>query len=134
MAATPQAANHYNGSMPRERSRKQVSLKVFDNEPTARMAEQRLRLEGVPCLVRSLRGGPGLWGSAFNLPHDLLVYEGDEMIALEILEFVPEEILERERQGQKPSPLMPQWMVTVTIIAVVAFVVLAVVVANRAVR
>ena len=95
------------------------------------MAEQRLRLEGVPCLVRSLRGGPGLWGSAFNLPHDLLVYEGDEMIALEILEFVPEEILERERQGQKPSPLMPQWMVTVTIIAVVAFVVLAVVVANR---
>ena len=120
--------------MPRERSRKQVSLKVFDNEPTARMAEQRLRLEGVPCLVRSLRGGPGLWGSAFNLPHDLLVYEGDEMIALEILEFVPEEILERERQGQKPSPLMPQWMVTVTIIAVVAFVVLAVVVANRAVR
>ena len=106
-------------------------MKVFDNEPTARMAEQRLQLEGIPCLVRSLRGGPGLWGSAFNLPHDLLIYEGDEIRAREVLGLVPQEILEPERKGQQPVALMPQWMVTVTIIVLVAFLALAAVVVNR---
>ena len=120
--------------MSRERPGKQVSLKVFDNEPTARMAEQRLQLEGIACLVRSLRGGPGLWGSAFNLPHDLLIYEGEEIRAREVLGLVPQEILERERKGQQPVALMPQWMVTVTIIVLVAFLALAAVVVNRAVR
>ncbi len=122
--------------MSREPRRKQVSLRVFDNEPTARMAEQRLQLEGIPCLVRSLRGGPGLWGTAYNLPHDLLVYEGDETRAREVLQYVPQEILEREQEheAETPAPLMPQWMVTVTIVAVVAFIVLTVVIANRAVR
>ncbi|MCH9016681.1 MAG: DUF2007 domain-containing protein [Chloroflexi bacterium] len=122
--------------MSREPRRKQVSLRVFDNEPTARMAEQRLKLEGIPCLIRSLRGGPGLWGSAYNLPHDLLVYEGDEMRAREVLEYVPQEILEREREqeGERPSMLMPQWMITLTIVAVAAFIALTVVIANRAVR
>ena len=98
------------------------------------MAEQRLQLEDIPCLVRSLRGGPGLWGTAYNLPHDLLVYEDDEMRAREVLELAPAEILERERAGQRPSSVMPQWVVTVTIIVIVAFLALAVVVANRAVR
>ena len=113
---------------------------VFDNEPTARMAEQRLQEEGIPCFVRSLHGGPGLWGTAYNLPHDLRVYEDDVMRGREILEVAPKEILERERErerereGQKPQALMPQWMVTVTIIAIVAFIALTVVVANRAVR
>jgi hypothetical protein len=120
--------------MSRQRRRKQISLRVFDNEPTARMAEQRLQLEDIPCLVRSLRGGPGLWGTAYNLPHDLLVYEDDEMRAREVLELAPAEILERERAGQRPSSVMPQWVVTVTIIVIVAFLALAVVVANRAVR
>ena len=122
--------------MSREPRRKQVSLRVFDNEPTARMAEQRLKLEGIPCLIRSLRGGPGLWGSAYNLPHDLLVYEGDEMRAQEVLEYVPQEIPEREREqeGERPSMIMPQWMITLTIVAVAAFIALTVVIANRAVR
>ena len=98
------------------------------------MAEQRLQLESIPCLVRSLRGGPGLWGLAYNLPHDLLVYEGDEMMAREVLELALQEILERELGDQKPSTVMPQWMVTATIIVLVAFLALAVVVANRIVR
>ncbi len=119
-----------------EPRRKQVSLRVFDNEPTARMAEQRLQLEGIPCLVRSLRGGPGLWGTAYNLPHDLLVYEGDETRAREVLEYVPQEILEREQEqeGERPTSVIPQWMVTVTIVAIVAFIALTVVIAIRAVR
>ena len=99
------------------------------------MAEQRLQIEGIPCLVRSLRGGPGLWGTAYNLPHDLLVYEGDESRAREVLEYVPQEMIDRqwEQEGGRPSPLMPQWMVIVTIIAVASFIALTVVIANRAV-
>ena len=66
-------------------SRKQVRLTVYDNEPMARMAEQRLWQSGIPCVIRSLRGGPGLWGSAYNLPHDLCVYENDEARARRVL-------------------------------------------------
>ena len=122
--------------MSRESERKQVSLKVFDNEPTARMAEQRLNQEGIPCLVRCLRGGPGLWGTAYNLPHDLLVFEGDELQARDILEIPPQELLEREQElNTRPgNPIMPQWMVTVTIFVLVAFIALTVVIANRAIR
>jgi len=121
-----------------EPARKQVRLRVYDNEPTARMAEQRLQLEGIPCLVRSLGGGPGLWGTAYNLPHDLLVYEGDEARARDILKVVPREEREGEQlsemRGEQRSQLMPQWMVTATIVAIVAFIALTVVIANRAVR
>ena len=121
-----------------EPARKQVSLRVYDNEPTVRMAEQRLQLEGIPCLVRSLRGGPGLWGTAYNLPHDLLVYEGDETRARDILKIVPREEREGEQlsemRGEQRSQLIPQWMVTATIVAIVAFIALTVVIANRAVR
>ena len=124
--------------MSQEPARKQVSLRVYDNEPTARMAEQRLQLEGIPCLVRSLRGGPGLWGTAYNLPHDLLVYEGDEARARDILKIVPREEREGEQlsenRGVQRSKLMPQWMVTATIVAIVAFIALTVMIANRAVR
>jgi len=114
-------------------------LTVFDNEPTARMAEQRLQEEGIPCLVRSLRGGPGLWGSAYNLPHELLVNEDDEMRARDILGFPPKEIMERERQGQTtsaptPPATMSQWIIMGAIIVIVTVVVLAVVVGNRAIH
>ncbi len=124
--------------MVQEPARKQVRLRVYDNEPTARMAEQRLQLEGIPCLVRSLRGGPGLWGTANDLPHDLLVYEGDEARARDILKVVPREEREGEQlsemRGEQRSQLMPQWMVTAIIVAIVAFIALTVVIANRAVR
>ena len=70
---------------------KQVRLTVFDNEPLARLAEQRLLQAGIPCFIRSLRGGPGLWGSAYNLPHDLYVYASDESPAREVLDLAPPE-------------------------------------------
>ena len=130
MGRTTRQSNPYNTAMFQEPARKQVSLRVYDNEPTVRMAEQRLQLEGIPCLVRSLGGGPGLWGTAYNLPHDLLVYEGDESRAWDILKIVSIE----ERKGEQRSQLMPQWMVTATIVAIVAFIALTVVIANRAVR
>ena len=65
--------------------RKQVQLTVFDNEPEARMAEQQLFQEGIPCVTKSLGGGPGLWGTAYNLPHGVFVFEEDETKAREIL-------------------------------------------------
>ena len=83
-------------STPRRNSEKQVQLTVFNNEPMASLAEQRLRLEGIPSLIRSLHGGPGLWGSAYNLPHGLYVYQSDEMRAREVLDLTPLELVERE--------------------------------------
>jgi len=113
---------------------KQVSLKVFDNEPTARMAEQRLNLEGVRCLVKSLRGGPGLWGTAYNLPHDLLVHESDEMQARDILKIPPNEVIEQQlgfdSGYEKPSPVISQWRISI-IIVVVALIAFTIGVANR---
>ena len=122
--------------MSRQSESKQVSLKVFDNEPTVRMAEQRLNQEGITCLVRCLRGGPGLWGTAFNLPHDLLVFEGDELQARDILEIPPQEISEREHEQDvtPSSSVMSQLMVTLTLFVLVVFIALTVVIANRAIR
>ena len=118
----------------RESEGKQVSLKVFDNEPTARMAEQRLNLEGVRCLVKSLRGGPGLWGTAYNLPQDLLVHESDEMQARDILKIPPNEVIEQQlgfdAGYEKPSPVISQWRISI-IIVVVALIAFTIGVANR---
>ena len=39
-----------------------------------------------------------MWGSAYNLPHDLYVYESDQMTAREVLDLEPQESSEREPQ------------------------------------
>jgi len=75
---------------------KQVRLTTFDNEPTARMAEQRLLEEGIPSVVRSLGVGPGLWGTAYNLPHALDVLQSDAVQAAEVLDLPPAELAESE--------------------------------------
>ena len=117
--------------MSRSERGKQVSLTVFDNEPTARMAEQRLQQQGIPCLVRSLQGGPGLWGSSYNLPHDLLVYERDEMQAREVLDLVPKEIIEREGPPRsRPQPLS-QWVVIVGVVSAVVVLIMAAAIIRR---
>ncbi len=64
---------------------KQIQLTVFDNEPEARMAEQRLFQEGIRCVTKSLGGGPGLWGTAYNLPYGVYVHEEDATQARELL-------------------------------------------------
>lgn len=78
------------------RREKQVRLTVFDNEPMARLAEQRLRQGGILCYTRSLGVGPGAWGSAYNLPHALYVYQADTTRAREILELAPAKMVRRE--------------------------------------
>ena len=105
---------------------KQVSLAVFANEPTARMAEQRLQVNSIPCLVRSLQGGPGLWGSAYNLPHDLLVYEQDEMHARKILDLAPPATTEWESAPTLQLP--PVFQCTLVLGVISAIIVVAVVV------
>ena len=82
--------------MDRSRNRRQVRLTVLENEPLARLAEQRLRQESIPCMVRSLGAGPGGWGAATNLPHAIYVTASDEMRARQALDLSPAEIEERE--------------------------------------
>ncbi len=83
---------------------KQVRLAVFDSEPMVRLAEQRLRESGIPCLTRSLRGGPGIWGSAYNLPHDLYVYEADQELARQVLE-----LPDAAEGGEPEMPARANW-------------------------
>ena len=108
-----------------ETERRQVSLRVFNNEPTARMAEQRLQMAGIPCLMRSLRCGVGLWGTTYNLPHDLLVYEEDQVYASEVLGIVLQE------QGADLSSWIPRWMVIVAVTVIVSLITFVLVVGNQ---
>ncbi|PKB71726.1 MAG: hypothetical protein BZY87_04070 [SAR202 cluster bacterium Io17-Chloro-G6] len=73
-------------------------MAVFDNEPLARLAVQRLQGMGIPALTRCLRGGPGLWGSAYNLPHDIVVYESDEVQARSLLDLEPAENMDLDNR------------------------------------
>jgi hypothetical protein len=77
-----------------------VRLDVFQGEPLARLASQRLRGEGIPCMVRPLGVGPGGWGMAANLPYAVYVLADDEARAREVLELPPEEGRDPEDQGQ----------------------------------
>ena len=85
-------------AQPRSRKEKQIRVAVFDNEPLARLAVQRLQGMGIPALTRCLRGGPGLWGSAYNLPHDIVVYESDEVQARSLLDLEPAENMDLDNR------------------------------------
>jgi hypothetical protein len=93
--------------------RKQVRLTGFNNEPMARLAEQRLWQSGIPCITRSMRGGPGLWGSAYNLPHDIYVYESDHAQARELLELP--EIVDGDSDTGQSRGLPAVWLAAVVV-------------------
>lgn len=82
-----------------------VRLTVVRSEPLARLAEQRLRQEGINCMVRALGAGPGGWGTAADLPYGLYVKQADEMRARQLLELPPMEISEREVPQASPQSL-----------------------------
>ena len=108
---------------PTPRRGRQVRVTVFDNEPMARLAEQRLRQMGIPCVVRSLRGGPGLWGSAYNLPHDLVVSESDAEQAREVLGLEPEGLPlnatdTTSGESERPSPSLVSTLAGVAVVVV----------------
>jgi hypothetical protein len=104
---------------------KQVRLTIFDNEPLARLAEQRLQQEGIPCMVRSLQGGPGVWGSTFNLPHGLYVYQSDEMRARDVLDLPPQEIIEREGTQATTGHPAKLWLIVVILAIVLVLLISA---------
>lgn len=98
----------------------QVMIHTYDNEPTARMAEQRLRSVGVPAMVRSLQGGPGLWGTAYNMPHGLYVFETDESKAREVLGLESPDYEGNEETSPKQGSL---WLILVVVGTVLALVI-----------
>ena len=101
---------------------RQVRLTVFNNEVLARLAEQRLHQEHIPCVVRSLGVGPGGWGVATNLPHAVYVLADEEMLAREVLDLPPAEIAERE--GRASPPLNISTLTLVGLLVMVAAVLL----------
>ncbi len=113
------------------RRERQVRLTVFNNEPMARLAEQRLRQMDIPCFIRCLRGGPGLWGSAYNLPHDLFVYESDEPQAREVLELAPREPLASEEQVHRQESAPNLWLVLAGVVLAAAFLLVMISVFSR---
>ena len=121
--------------MDRSRNRKQVRLTILENEPLARLAEQRLRQESIPCVVRSLGAGPGGWGAATNLPHAIYVTASDEMRARQALDLSPAEIEERDGPPSY-SRCHPSTMVIILRIITVAALLFGTVelVINRMVR
>ncbi len=104
-------------------SRKQIQLNVYDNEPLARLDQQRLQQEDIPCVVRSLGVGPGGWGVATYLPHGLYIEASDEMKAREILELAPAEITERDGTSTG-SPIKLHPALVVLLFVVVAAILL----------
>ena len=67
----------------------QVMVAVYDGEPLARMAAQRLQEEQIDCMVQAVGVGPGGWGMAANLPYALYVHGADEARTRELLELPP---------------------------------------------
>ena len=96
---------------------RQVRLHIYENEPTARMAEQRLYSQGVPAMVRSLQGGPGLWGSAFNLPHGLYIFQSDEPKARQILGLDSADSPDNDGPPPERRSPGPIWVVVAIVIA-----------------
>jgi len=97
-----------------------MRLTVFENEPLARLAEQRLRQANIPCVVRSLGAGPGAWGVASNLPYAIYVKAADEMRARQVLDLAPAEIAERERTWAAQPAHRPPVVIIVMLIIVAA--------------
>ena len=98
---------------------KQVRIAIFNSEPLAKLAEQQLYDSGVPCLIKSLNGGPGLWGSAYNLPHGIYVYERDTSKALDILQLDSIDDPYSDRDSGKPvSTLLILLMIVVALVII----------------
>ena len=63
----------------------QVRVATFDNEPLARLWQQRLQAEDIPCVLKSLGAGSGAWGGNSYVPHGLYVFSRDRQKAIGII-------------------------------------------------
>ncbi|MDA0988793.1 MAG: DUF2007 domain-containing protein [Chloroflexi bacterium] len=63
----------------------QVRVAIFENEPLARLWQQRLQGEGIPCVLKSLGAGSGALGGNSYLPNGLYVFARDRQKAIEFI-------------------------------------------------
>ena len=63
----------------------QVRVATFDNEPLARLWQQRLQAEDIPCVLKSLGVGSGAWGGNSFVPHGLYVFSRDRKTAIGVI-------------------------------------------------
>ncbi|GIT44911.1 MAG: hypothetical protein Ct9H300mP11_28470 [Chloroflexota bacterium] len=109
-----------------ETERRQVSLRVFNNEPTARMAEQRLQMAGIPCLIRS----PSRWrwplGDALTTCLTIFWYiKEDQVWASEVLGIVLRE------QDEDLSSGNSRWKVILASTVIVSLITFVLAVGNQ---
>ena len=64
----------------------QLWIATFDNEPLARLSQERLMEQGIPSLLKSLGVGSGVWGGNSFVPHDLYVLARDREKALGLID------------------------------------------------
>jgi hypothetical protein len=64
----------------------QVRIATFDGEPLARLWQQRLRQEDIPCVVKSLGAGSGAWGGSSFVPHAVYVLVRDRRRAIGVIQ------------------------------------------------
>ncbi|MBF8266617.1 MAG: hypothetical protein HW388_125 [Dehalococcoidia bacterium] len=62
-----------------------MRIATFDGEPLARLGQQRLQQEGIPCVVKSLGVGYGAWGGSAFVPHALYVLAQDRRRAIGVI-------------------------------------------------
>lgn len=98
--------------MDRQDDGERVRLDVFQGEPLARLASQRLRDQGIPCVVGPLGVGPGGWGMAANLPYAVYVLADDEARAREVLELPAQE----RRDPEDGQPKRQGWSTGVMVV------------------
>ena len=106
--------------MDEPRSRKQIRLTVFANEPLARLAEQPLGEQSIRCLILPLGAGPGGWGVATYMHHAMYVKAADEMRARQVLDLPPAEIMERYGVPSHPTHRVSFTVMIVLVITVAA--------------
>ena len=68
-----------------DRGIEQVRVATFDNEPLARLWQQRLQQEDIPCVLKSLGVGSGGWGGNSFVPHGLYVFSRDRQKAIGVI-------------------------------------------------
>ena len=107
----------------------QVRVATFDNEPLARLWQQRLQQEGVPCVLKSLGAGSGAWGGNSFVPHGLYVFSRDRQRAIGMINGTdsPEYLLDsgvdvgiREGREQSIGGLLQAAAITLLVVAVLS--------------